>query len=215
MKLIVFLILISFADCFQIHRMSSSQDGIVVDDSCFDILVFSTNTLLPRGIQMNSFFKSPQLSSWRGYFCDFEIQSNYLFIRGILIVRNVVSANGKSTIFYTNIVSELFTGKWPCPLSNYCGTFVIDARTNSVTCSIYGRVMIIDVKNGEVLRKRICNESEFVDYRNRKFLLYRNTPEYEKHLLDFSNSTLDRNAIDRIICKNMSEKYLPLLLSEE
>ncbi|MEW5677251.1 hypothetical protein ABGT15_13130 [Flavobacterium enshiense] len=111
-----------------------------------------------------------ETSLWRGYFADYEIKNNELFVLNITIINN-----GK----YISVIKDVFPNDKKMTWFN--GLILIDENeyVNNKTSNIKTSFKLFEIKNGNVNKIKTLNLDELREFKFLQLEMFKLTSEYE------------------------------------
>lgn len=149
-----------------------------------------------------------ETSLWRGYFADYEIVNNELFIMDLKIIKNEE---------YHSVIHKVFPNEKKMKWFN--GLILINFNQNTNTQELSFR--LFEVKSGNISKIKDFNLEELIEFKSVQYEMFKLTDDYEIEKKTYSARIIEnhykyRNPKDRFpkISNEQFDSYLQEYLLE-
>ena len=169
MKKMRLLVVLSLLLGLHAHATDQIPDMIVYGDAETSLLNNPLETFFEQNPDKRPVTSST--SAWRGYMARFEVENDQLFLDEVNIYEYNVD---EGRVKLKNIIRELFRNKSRLKMDWYSGVLVIpDGKMKSRFVTGYDtkfdQYTILQIKNGDVVDKKVLKRGEYNKLMNRLF----------------------------------------------
>ncbi|ESU20185.1 hypothetical protein FEDK69T_30360 [Flavobacterium enshiense DK69] len=175
-----------------------------------EIIKYIDREYLLKGYLLEEYFKNNpekkpegeiETSLWRGYFADYEIINNELFVLNLTIIKN-----GK----YTSAIKDVFPDSRKMTWFN--GLILIDENeyANNKNLNNETSFKLFEIKNGNISKIKTLNLDELREFKFLQLEMFKLTSEYEILKEVYKDKVIDNhkkygNKQDRL--PNINERF--------